>query len=69
MHTYLMLARGENLSSAEVLAVSANQRLIGRFIGELLGNPDRDLEPENAEPSEAQGEDRERRLEVVSDPE
>jgi glycerate-2-kinase len=42
---YLLLARGESIGTARVLAISADQRLVGHFIRELM-----DEEPEHGEP-------------------
>lgn len=37
MHNYLLLARGQDLSTARVLAVSAEERIVNHFL-EVLGD-------------------------------
>lgn len=51
MTNYLLLARGESLADAKVLAVSASPEVVGRFIGVLAGH--KADEPE--EPSSKEG--------------
>ncbi len=36
---YLVLARGNSLGASRVLAVSADQALINKFVAELVGEP------------------------------
>ena len=43
MTDFLLLARGEDLRTARVLAVSADKRLVGRFLG-ALAEEDADAE-------------------------
>lgn len=60
MADFVALYRGRTVSEAELVAVSAEQRLVRRFFAELLGEP----------ASEEKTEDRERTvptLEVVRD--
>jgi hypothetical protein len=47
---FLLLARGEDLRSARVLAVSADQQLVGRFLDELMGEDGSDERDEAAGP-------------------
>jgi hypothetical protein len=37
---YLVLARGDSLGASRVLAVSADQALINKFVAQLVGNAD-----------------------------
>jgi hypothetical protein len=46
---YLLLARGSSLETARVLAVSADQRLVDRFLRQLAEEPEHD-EPEHPGP-------------------
>jgi hypothetical protein len=50
---YLVLARGDSLGASRVLAVSADQALINKFVAELLGaagEADNQSEPVKCEP-------------------
>jgi hypothetical protein len=50
---YLVLARGNSLGASRVLAVSADQALINKFVAELLGatgEPEDHSEPVECEP-------------------
>ncbi len=44
MHTYLLLARGRDLGTARVLAVSADESIVSRFL-EVLADEDADDDP------------------------
>jgi len=48
---YLLLAQGESIGTARVLAVSADQRLVGRFARELV---DEESEPAQRQRERAQ---------------
>lgn len=37
MRHFLLLARGESIGTARVVAVSADPSIVGRFVGELVG--------------------------------
>jgi hypothetical protein len=47
---FIMLARGESVRTARILAVSADQVLIERFIRELAGKDDKADESEDPWP-------------------
>jgi hypothetical protein len=51
---YLVLARGTSLGAARVLAVSADQQLISKFVAALTGEAEHQTErsEENSESSE-----------------
>jgi hypothetical protein len=68
---FLLLARGASLEKARVLAVSADQPLINKFVAELTGeaeNQDEELE-KRSEPESADGPEKDwtprKSLEVV----
>jgi hypothetical protein len=48
---FIALYRGRTVSDAELVAVSAEPRLVGRFFAELLGKPEPKHEAEEAEPT------------------
>jgi hypothetical protein len=53
---YLVLARGSSLGAARVLAVSADQQLVNKFVAELTGEAEYDTEKlEEYEPPSAPG--------------
>lgn len=58
MADFVALYRGRTVSEAEIVAVSAEPRLVERFFAELLGAP-------KHEPADASPEDRTPALEVV----
>ena len=50
---YLVLARGNSLGASRVLAVSADQALVNKFVAELVGNAgeaENQSEPVECEP-------------------
>jgi hypothetical protein len=48
---FVALYRGRTVSEAELVAVSAEPRLVHRFFAELLGEPEAQQEPEDSERS------------------
>jgi hypothetical protein len=57
---FVALYRGKTISEAELVAVSAESSLVGKFVAELLGEP-------KQQPNDASGERPARVLEAVSD--
>ena len=60
MANFVALYRGRTVSDAELVAVSAEPRLVRRFFSELLGEPEAEQEAEDSERPAT-------RLEVVRD--
>ena len=49
MTEFVALYRGRTVAEAELVAVSAEQRLVRRFFTEMLGEQERDSEPPSTE--------------------
>lgn len=49
MTDFVALYRGRTVSEAELVAVSAEPHLVRRFFTELLGKPEPEQDPEEAE--------------------
>ena len=53
LNNYLLLARGESLETAQVLAVSANPEVVDGFIRDLVGEPKPNDRPQKSEQHES----------------
>jgi hypothetical protein len=53
LNNYLLLARGESLETAQVLAVSANPEVVNGFIRELVGESKPNDKPQKSEQHES----------------